>query len=151
MFITAPGLVQHLHPAHVVLPQGHWAAVTLAVERPWFVLVHRVWCHGQRRSQTTLVGSDTALRDLLANIAMGDVTGLARLERCADAGAGWVLRPVQALWASAPGEWHTLGPLLLQMDGDAVLRSTDGRAAGDEVGAGTFDAAPGRRLLYVTA
>ena len=66
MFITAPGLVQHLHPSQVAPRQAHWPAITLAIERPWYLLVHRVACGGRTRSQTTLVAWDTTLMALLA-------------------------------------------------------------------------------------
>ena len=104
MFITAPGLVQHLHPSQVAPRQAHWPAVTLAVEVPWFLLVHRVAWRGGVRSQTTLVGRDTTLLALLGCIPAPDVLGIARLQRCAGAGPGWALQGVSALWASAPGE-----------------------------------------------
>ena len=86
MFITAPGLVQHLHPSQVAPRQAHWPAITLAIERPWYLLVHRVACGGRTRSQTTLVAWDTTLMALLAIIPAVDVTGVARLHRCTDAG-----------------------------------------------------------------
>ena len=140
MFITAPGLVQHLHPSQVAPRQAHWPAITLAIERPWYLLVHRVACGGRARSQTTLVAWDTALRDLLANIPAGDLMGLARLHRRTDGpGPGWALQGVTGLWASAPGELAAVGPLLFQLGTDPQLRCTDLQPVGD---------APGRRLLF---
>lgn len=144
MFITAPGLVQHLHPSNVAPRQARWPAITLALERPWFLLVHRVLCRGDMRSQTTLVAWDTTLVALLGCIPAQDVTGLARLHRCADAdaGPGWALQGISALWAPAPGEAPSLGPVLFQLGPDAPLCNADGRPVGD---------APGRRLLYAAA
>ena len=142
MFITAPGLVQHLHPSEIAPRQDHWPAITLAIERPWYLLVHRVACGGRTRSQTTLVAWDTTLMALLAIIPVGDVTGVARLHRCTDAGPGWALQGINALWASSPAESATLGPLLFQLGTDPLLRGTDLRPVGD---------APGRRLLYAAA
>jgi len=81
VFITAPGLVQHLHPSLVAPRQEHWPAITLAIERPWYLLVHRVVCGGRVVSQSTLVAWDTTLMDLLSCMAMADVCGMARLER----------------------------------------------------------------------
>lgn len=147
MFITAPGLVQHLHPSRVAPRQSHWPAITLALERPWYLLVHRVACSGgdgsaRALSQTTLVGWDATLLDLLACLPAARITGLARLERCRGAGPGWALQWVGALWASAPGESAALGSLLFQMGQDRQLRDTRLRPVGD---------APGRRLLYAVA
>ena len=142
MFITAPGLVQHLHPSQVAPRQAHWPAITLAIERPWYLLVHRVACGGRTRSQTTLVAWDTTLMALLAIIPAVDVTGVARLYRCTDAGSGWALQGINALWASAPCEAPALGPLLFQLGADPQVRSTDMQPVGD---------APGRRLLYAAA
>ena len=89
MFITAPGLIQHLHPSQVAPRQSHWPAITLALERPWYLLVHRVACGGRTLTQTTLVGWDTTLLDLLARMPATDVCGMARLDRHAGAAAPW--------------------------------------------------------------
>ena len=139
MFITAPGLVQHLHPSQVAPRQAHWPAITLAIERPWYLLVHRVACGGGTLSQTTLVAWDTTLMALLAIIPAVDVTGVARLHRCTDEGPGWALQGVSALWTSAPCEAPAVGPMLFQLGTDPQLRSTDMQPVGD---------APGRRLLF---
>ncbi|QRR36299.1 hypothetical protein JNX00_10740 [Hydrogenophaga sp. YM1] len=142
MFVTAPGLVQHLHPAQVAPRQTHWPAITLALERPWYLLVHQVSCNGQKRSQTSLVAWDTTLLDLLARIPIADLSGIARLERRHDAGPSWALEWIGALWAPAPGESPALGPLLFQLGQDPQLRSTDLLPVGE---------AAGRRLLYEAA
>ncbi|WP_322470676.1 hypothetical protein SOM08_11095 [Hydrogenophaga sp. SNF1] len=142
MFITAPGLVQHLHPTQVAPPQTHWPAITLALERPWYLLVHEVSCNGQKRSQTSLVAWDTTLLDLLARIPIADLSGIARLDRRREAGPSWALEWIGALWAPAPGESPALGPLLLQLGQDPQLRNTDLQPVGE---------AAGRRLLYEAA
>ena len=143
MFITAPGLVQHLHPSQVVLRQSRWPAVTLGAELPWYLLVHRVPCGGGRTvSQTTLVGPDHTLRDLLARMPASDVTGLARVVRCTDAGPGWALQWITALWETAPGEPLALGRLLFQLGQDPQLRDHALRPVGE---------AAGRQLLYAAA
>ncbi len=97
MFITAPGLVQHLHPSQVAPQQSHWPAITLALERPWYLLVYQVSFNGQRVSQTSLVAWDATLRDLLARIPAADLSGIARLERRHGAGPCWALE-----WIAAP-------------------------------------------------
>ncbi|MGC4394288.1 hypothetical protein [Hydrogenophaga sp. T2] len=139
MFITAPGLVQYLHPSQVAPRQTHWPAVTLALERPWYLLVHDVCCHGRRRSQTTLVGWDASLLDLLAQIPVADLSGIARLAPRRGAGPRRALDWMGALWAPAPGESPAVGPLLFRLSGDLQLRTTNGSPVGD---------APGRRLLF---
>ena len=139
MFITAPGLVQHLHPSQVAPRQTHWPAITLALERPWYLLVHQVSCNGHKRSQTSLVAWDTTLLDLLAHIPVADLSGIARLERRHDAGPSWALEWISALWAPAPGEPLALGPLLFTLGTDPQLRNTDLQPVGE---------AAGRRLLY---
>ena len=139
MFITAPGLVQHLHPSQVAPRQTHWPAITLALERPWYLLVHRVSCKGQTLSQTSLVAWDTTLLDLLARIPMADLSGIARLERRRGAGPSWALEWISALWAPAPGESPALGPLLFQLGTDPQLRTTHRLPVAE---------AAGRRLLY---
>ena len=50
MFITAPGLVQHLHPSLVAPRQSRWPAITLALERPWYVLTYDVSYKGKKVS-----------------------------------------------------------------------------------------------------
>ncbi len=142
MFITAPGLVQHPHPSQVAPHPSHWPAITLALERPWYLLVHRVACGGRTWSQTTLVGWDATLLDLLACLPAASITGLARLERRTDEGPGWALQGIRALWASAPAESAALGALLFQLGQDPQLRDTQLRPVGD---------AQGRRLLYAVA
>lgn len=139
VFITAPGLVQHLHPAHVAPRQSHWPAITLALERPWYLLVYNVACNGRRVSQTSLVGWDATLLDLLAHIPVADMGGIARLHRQRGAGPGWVMSWIGALWVPAPGEPPALGPLLFQFGQDPQLRNADLLPVGD---------APGRCLLY---
>ncbi len=142
VFITAPGLVQHLHPSHVAPRQTHWPAITLALERPWYLLVHEVSCQGRKVSQTSLVAWDMTLLDLLAHIPVADLGGIARLDRRRGAGPSWALEWIGALWAPAPGESRALGPLLFTLGTDPQLRNTDGLPVGE---------AAGRRLLYAAS
>lgn len=92
MFITAPGLVQHLHPSAVAPRQSHWPAVTLSMERPWGLLVYQVPYQGRMVSQTALVGWDHTLTDLLARIPQADLSGLARLEPRHAPGPRWAFQ-----------------------------------------------------------
>lgn len=92
MFITAPGFVQHLHPSQVAPRQTHWPAITLALERPWYLLVYDVSYQGQKVSQTSLVAWDSTLVDMLAQIPVQDLRGIARLDRRREAGPSWALQ-----------------------------------------------------------
>ncbi len=139
MFITAPGLVQFLHPSKVAPRQTHWPAITLALERPWYLLVYDVSYNGQKVSQTSLVAWDHTLLDLLACIPVTDLSGIARLDRRREAGPSWALEWIGALWVPAPGEAPALGPLLFKLGQDPQLRNTDLLPVAE---------APGRRLLY---
>ena len=139
MFITAPGLVQFLHPSKVALHQSHWPAITLALERPWYLLVHQVSFNGKKVSQTSLVAWDHTLLDLLARIPVADLSGIARLHRRRDAGPSWALEWIGALWAPAPCESPALGPVLFQLGQDPQLRNANLQPVSE---------APGRRLLY---
>ena len=139
MFITAAGLVQYLHPSKVAPRQSHWPAVTLSMERPWCLLVHDVSYKGQKVSQTCLVGWDNTLVDLLAEIPVANLTGIARLDRRRDAGPSWSFNWIGALWAPAPCEAEAVGPLLLQLDNDPQVRNGCLLRVDDR---------PGRRLLF---
>lgn len=140
MFITAPGLIQHLHPSSVAPRQSHWPAITLAMERPWYLLTYDVAYKGQKVSQTTLVAWEATLLEMLAQIPREDVTGIARLERRREPGASWATQWVDALWAPSPREAQAVGSLLLKLDDDSQVRDTRLLPAPDDQ--------PDRRLLY---
>lgn len=142
MFITAPGLVQHLHPSLVALRQSHWSAVTLALERPWYLLTYDVSYKGQQVSQTSLVAWEAPLLEMLAQIPPADVTGIARLERRREPGPSWALRRIGALWAPSPREAQATSPLLFKLDDDPEVRDTGLLPVSEE---------PGRRLLYAAS
>ena len=139
VFITAPAFVQFLHPSSVAPRQEHWPAITLALERPWYMVIHTVPCHGKKVSQTSLVGWDSTLLDMLDEIPAVDLCGIARLERRCDQGPSWSFHWVRALWAPSLDEAPSVGPLLLKLDDDPQVRSADLLPVCD---------APGRRLLY---
>jgi hypothetical protein len=139
MFLTAPCLVQHLHPSLVAPRQSHWPAITLALERPWYLLTYDVSCTGRKVSQTSMVAWDTALLDMLARIPATDLTGIARLDRRREPGPSWAVQWIGALWAPSPSEAPALGPLLFTLDNDPQVRDTRMHPIAD---------APGRCLLY---
>lgn len=138
MFITAPGLVQHLHPSHVAPRQSHWPAITLALEHHWYLLIHDVCCQGRKLSQTSLVAWDSTLLDLLERIPAADLRGIARVDRRREPGPSWALQWIGALWAPAPCEAQEVGPLLFQLDNDPQVRNASLLRV---------DHRPGRRLL----
>ncbi|WP_322468975.1 hypothetical protein SOM08_11550 [Hydrogenophaga sp. SNF1] len=139
MFITAPGLVQHFHPSQVAPRQSHWQAITLSMERPWYLLVYDVSYRGKKVSQTSLVAWDSTLLDMLAQIPVANLTGIARLDRRRDSGPSWSVSWIGALWAPAPCEAASVGPLLFKLDDDPHVRNALLLP---------MPAAPGRRLLY---
>lgn len=139
MFITAPGLVQHLHPSLIAPRQSHWSAVTLALERPWYLLTYDVSYKGQKVSQTSLVAWDAALLEMLAQTPRADLTGIARLEPRREPGPSWTFHWIEALWAPSPREAQGVGPLLFKFDNDPQVRDTRLLPVCDE---------PGRSLLY---
>ncbi len=142
MFITASGLVQYLHPSQVAPRQTHWPALTLSMERPWCLLVYDVSYNGQKLSQTSLVAWDNTLLDLLAEIPVADLTGIARLDRRREPGPRWAFNWIGALWAPSPHETPSVGPLLFRLNDDPHVR--DSRLL-------PVPHAAGRRLLYEAA
>ncbi|WP_236953880.1 hypothetical protein [Hydrogenophaga sp. PBC] len=82
---------------------------------------------------------DHTLLDLLAQIPVGDLSGIARLDRRHDAGPNWALEWIGALWAPGPCEPPALGPLLFKLGDDPQVRNTDLLPVAE---------APGRRLLF---
>ncbi len=139
MFITAAGLVQYLHPSLVAPRQSHWPAITLSMERPWCLLVYDVSYNGQKVSQTSLVAWDNTLLDMLAEIPVADLKGIARLDRRRDSGPSWSFSWIDALWRPAPCEPPSVGPVLFKLSDDPHVRN--GRMQ-------PVPGAPGRRLLY---
>jgi hypothetical protein len=142
LFITAPGLVQHLHPSEVAPPQSHWPAITLSMERPWYLLTYDVAFKGQKVSQTALVASDATLLELLDQIPRADVTGIARVDRCGKPGPCWAFQWLEGVWASSRCEAQAVGALLFRFHEDPQMRDTRLLPVPDE---------PGRRLLHVAS
>jgi hypothetical protein len=142
LFISAPGLVQFLHPSQVAPRQSYAPAITLSMEWPWYLLVYDVAYKGQRVSQTSLVAWDATLVELLAQIPQADLRGIARLDRRRELGPSWAFRWIGELWASSSREAQAVGPLLIKFDDDRMVRDTRLVPVPDE---------PGRRLLHVAS
>lgn len=140
MFITANGSASLRHPSIAPHKQKHWAVVTCALEGPWYLVVCEVTCRkGRRVSQTSLVGCDEALVEMLGEIAVDDVRGIGRLDRCHGPRPGWGIKWIDALWVPAPDEVRKVGPLLLRFEAEPMVRDALLRLVGE---------VPGRRLLY---
>lgn len=140
MFITYNGFASFRHPSIAPHKQKHWTVVTRALEGPWYLVVYDVTCwKGRRVSQTSLVGCDEALVEMLGEIAVADVKGIGRLDRCHGPSPSWELKWVDALWKPALREARKVGPLLLRFDGEPLVRDALLRPVTDS---------PERRLLY---
>jgi hypothetical protein len=140
MFITSNGSASFHHPSIAPHKQKHWTVVTCALEGPWYLVVYDVTCRkGRRVSQTSLVGCDEALVDMLGEIAVDDVKGIGRVDRRHGPGHSWELKWLDALWTPARGEIRKVGPLLLRFDAEPSLRDALLRPVGES---------PGRRLLF---
>ena len=140
MFITSNGSASFRHPSIAPHKQKHWTVVTCALEGPWYLVVYDVTCRkGRRVSQTSLVGCDDALVEMLGEIAVADLKGIGRLDRCHGPDPSWGLKWIDALWTPALGEARKVGPLLLRFDADALVRDALLRPVAE---------LPGRRLLY---
>lgn len=103
-------------------------------------MIYDVTCSkGSRVSQTSLVGCDVALVEMLGEIAVADVKGIGRLDRGHGPSPSWELKWIDALWTPALGEARKMGPLLLRFDAEPLVRDALLRPVGES---------PERRLLY---
>jgi hypothetical protein len=123
MFITSSGLAQFQHPSIATQKQRRWPVVTCALEAPWYLLVYDVSCgKGRRVSQTSLVCCDEALVDLLGEMAVANLKGIGRLDRCHGPGPDWGLKWIDALWQPAPCEVRSVGALLMRFEAEVMVR-----------------------------
>lgn len=143
MFITSNGSASFRHPSIAPHKQKHWAVVTCALEGPWYLVVYEVTCSkGRRVSQTSLVGCDEALVNMLGEIAVTDVKGIGRLDRHHGPGPSWSLKWIDALWKPSLAEARKVGPLLLSFDAEPLVRDVLLRPVREM---------PERRLLYAVS
>lgn len=140
MFITSDGSASFRHPSIAPHKQKQWTVVTRALEGPWYLVVYDVTCSkGRRVSQTSLVGCDEALVEMLGESSVTDVKGIGRLDRCHGPGPRWGLKWIDALWIPALDEARKVGPLLLRFETEPMVRDALLRPVGE---------VPERRLLY---
>ncbi len=143
MFITSNGFDLFRHPSIAPHQQKHWPVVTRALEGPWYLVVYDVTCcKGRRVSQTSLVGCDEALVDMLGEIAVADIKGIGRLDRRHGLGPRWDLKWIDALWKPALAEARKVGPVLLRFDAEPLVRDALLRPVRE---------VPERRLLYAVS
>lgn len=122
LFVTAPHFEQFM-PRDLIVPnQKHWKAVTLSLGSPWYLFVYEVEYEGRKVHQTTLVAWEATLLEILEVIPKEDQRAVARLQMCRDPDARWEIGWIQNIWASTTEEANETGSLLLQMEGDPVLR-----------------------------
>lgn len=140
MFITSKGLASFRHPSIAPHRQKHWTGVICALEAPWYLVVYDVTCRkGRRVSQTSLVGCDEALVEMLGEIAVSDLKGIGRLDRQHGSSPNWGLKWINALWKPARGEARKVGPLLLRFEAEPMVLNAFLRPVGEVTG---------RLLLY---
>ena len=140
MFITTEGCAPIQHPSRLASNLRRYEVVTQALEAPWYLLVYDVTCgKGRRVSQTSLVGCDKALVNLLEMMVAADIRGVGRLDRCHSSGPNWELKWIGAVWEPGLGEARMAGPLLLRFEAEQVVRDAMLRPVA-EVG--------GRRRVY---
>jgi len=140
MFITSNGSASFRHPSIAPHKQKHWTVVTCALEGPWYLVVYDVTCRkGRRVSQTSLVGCDEALVEMLETMDATDIRGMGRLDRHHCSGLSWGLKWINSVWKPGRNEARVVGPLLFRFDAEPMVRDALLRPVGVE---------PERRLLY---
>lgn len=140
MFITTEGCAPIQHPSRLASKLRRCEVVTQVLEAPWYLLVYDVTCSkGKRVSQTSLVASDDALVELLETMDAADIRGIGRLDRRHCAGPSWGLTWIDRVWTPGLDEARMVGPLLLRVDAEPLVRDAQLRPVAES---------PGRRLLY---
>jgi len=140
VFITTEGCVPIQHPSTLAGKLKRSEVVTQALEAPWYLLVYDVTCgKGRRVSQTSLVGCDKALVNLLETMVAADIRNIGRLDRRHRSGPSWGLKWIASVWKPGRSEARVVGELLLRFEAEPVVRDALLRPAGE---------AAERRLLY---
>lgn len=140
MFITTEGFAPIQHPSRLASKLKRYEVVTQALEAPWYLLVYDVTCgKGRRVSQTSLVGCDDALVDLLETMNTADIRGIGRLDRCHCSSPSWGLKWIDAVWKPGLGQARTVGALLIRFDAERLVRDALLRPVAEPIG---------RRPLY---
>ena len=140
VFITSEGCSAFLHPSKVTRKLKQWKVVTRPLEGPWYLMVYDVICNkGRWVSQTSLVGCDEALVDLLETMDAADLRGIGRLDRHHCSGPSWRLTWLDAVWKPGRGVVGSVGRLLLRFKAEPGVGYALLRPVGEVAG---------RRLLY---
>lgn len=138
MFITTTA-------SELVLPKEfapsdcrYWDTAELPAFFPWYVVTHALSPLDPDIPQTTLAGSDIALRQLCEAFE-NHVMSVSRLSYRGGSSKSWESQQVQEIWLSSDIECAETGMLLLALKGTSCLVTSDG----DEVA----QRSDGRRLL----
>ena len=121
MFITTSQFKQYMPRGLIGPDETYWRAVTLSLEKPWFLFVYEVECEGRRVPQTMLVAWESALLDTLAVVPKAYRRAVGRLEKSRDKRAHWDLRWIQSIWAATCDEANEVGSVIFQFEDDLQL------------------------------
>lgn len=141
MFVTTPGLAEWV-------PQGlreaedchYWRAVMLTTQNPWYLLVYRV--EGSTELRTVAVSWESRLMEVIHHVGANMVVSISRVH-AGDDGTAWRTEQVDEVWVPASQELTKVGPMLMRVRGEDVLR--------DSFMSVVKASRPGRRLLLNVA
>ena len=119
MFITTPDLKVNV-PKELARPGSlFWSAALLSTESPWFLVTY---CDPTDQvMQTIVVAWETTLVELLDSVGVDPIVGLSRVSTSQLRGS-WRIDDIEELWIPSDDECRHVGPLLLRVRGEAVLR-----------------------------
>ena len=119
MFITTPDLKVDF-PKELARPGSlFWSAALLSTEAPWFLVTH---CDPREQIlQTIAVAWETTLVELVDSVGVATIVRLSRVSTSQLRGS-WQIDDIEELWIPSDDEGQNVGPLLLRVRGEAVLR-----------------------------
>lgn len=135
MFITLPQFEQSMSGS-TAANQQWWRAVTVFAASHWFLFAYEADWEGQKVPESAMAEDAWTLVSLVSNISPGSRKAVARAEKV---GARWHLQWLNALWLAAGEEVESRGVLLLQFEGEHVIRDCHMQPV---------PSAEGRRLLF---
>lgn len=119
MFITTPDLKVNV-PKELARPGSlFWSAALLSTQSPWFLVTY---CDpAEKILQTIVVAWETTLVELVDAVGVAPIVGLCRVATGQLRGS-WHIDDIEELWIPSEVEGQNVGPLLLRVRGEAVLR-----------------------------
>jgi hypothetical protein len=119
MFITTPDLQVNV-PKGLARPGSlFWRAALLSTQSPWFLVTY---CDPTEQIlQTIVVAWETTLVELVDSVGAAPIVGLCRVATSQLRGS-WQIDDIEELWIPSNDEGQGVGPLLLRVRGEAVLR-----------------------------